>query len=212
MQQLAERTLVACAVIVTALVAWRELGGIVRTPASSRELPGVAWEELVSGSDPLEAGHSAADTLVVLTDFQCPACRRWNSAVLSPVRLDLSDKLAVLIYPWPLPIHPGAEQIAHLFRCAARLGVGAEASNVLYQGQPMIPSEAHLAISALLDSAAQLRFEGCAASSAIRAEVDKHASRAESLGATGTPMVVLNGRMFLAPPNISQLRKLMRSR
>jgi protein-disulfide isomerase len=170
------------------------------------------WAELVVGSDELGSPRSAVDTIVVVTDFYCPACKGWHANVLSAL-LDVDDheRIAVRIYPWPLPIHPGSDSVAQLFRCAARAGVGVPVLKLLYERQPMSASDAMAHARPLLDSTAQREIEGCSGSAEIRETLIAQASRAEALGARGTPGVAVNGHLFSAPPSIEQVRKLMRS-
>ena len=94
---------------------------LVRSDESSvtrRKLDG--WEEDLRHQRRIGA-KEAKFTLVVWTDYQCPACRRFEQEV-DTLRAVLGDSIAVVYRYFPLPPHRQAQTDAVIAECARRQG------------------------------------------------------------------------------------------
>lgn len=142
-------------------------------------------EELAIGNP------GARVAVVVISDFQCPYCRRLHQHVLPAVKSRYVDNGSVRLYhkDLPLPMHKQAFGAALAARCAARQGQLAQMQDALYGAAALNPSIYPKAASAIaLDATA---FEACMHSPSTRAVINRDRMEVRRLGVTSTPTVVL---------------------
>ena len=60
--------------------------------------------------------------LEVFSDFECPACGYHFFNTIQPVLKNYKDKVCIIYYEFPLPMHPYARPAAHYVLATARLG------------------------------------------------------------------------------------------
>ena len=191
--------MVACAIVVTALVARREL-----VPAS-RGSAEATTATVERGAEPIdwrieEIGHrqgptEAKVTIVQFVDFQCDFCSEFAS-VLQRIRNNYREDVAVVFRHYPLPSHSNAEEAAIASECAGRQGAFWEYHDALFADQDNIGQLpwSEFAIQAGvddLDTFARCIFDD-SAKAAVLADVDL----GRRLGIRGTPTFFVNGRMF----------------
>mgnify|MGYP001062260646 CR=1 FL=1 len=184
---------------------WLALAGLLGAAAlggaSLRRLRPVG--AVVEESPVLEAARTAPGpealnrqgsvTLVVFTDFNCPACRRAHPGMLAAARADGDTRLRFL--DWPIF---GDDSCA-----AARIAIAADAQGLylpvhsaLMQGGR---ADAAAAVRALLDAggdAARLQDTLERQGSNIEGQLSRNAVHAFALGLGGTPGHLI-GRLLL---------------
>ena len=60
--------------------------------------------------------------LEVFSDFECPGCRNFFLNTIQPILKNYKDRVCVVYYEFPLPMHPHARPAARYVSAAARLG------------------------------------------------------------------------------------------
>ena len=128
-------------------------------------------------------------TLVKFTDYGCTYCRSSEKDVQQLVASD--PDLRVVIREWP--IFDGSEEAARMALAAAEQGKYPAFYQAMFAGgQPSPSSVEHAARAAGLDLA---RARAFAASDAVAAELAQNMQLARTLGFTGTPAWVAEGRI-----------------
>jgi protein-disulfide isomerase len=158
--------------------------------------------------DPVRGGGAATRTLVVFSDFQCPACRRFAAFYKREIQPVYGDRLR-LVYkhlpldsecnpPFPKALHPNACEAAYAAEAARELA-GAEGfwkmHDALFERAADVDAGrwAEVATGAGLDGAAV----------AERVAQRKHLDRiqedtriAVDLKLRGTPSIFIDGRLL----------------
>lgn len=203
---------VGCAVIVTGLVLRREFtgDGVRIGPRGSidyQPTPVENWEALVGGGRRV-GSDSAIMTIVEFGDFQCPACKQFHERVLSPLMAQHPDEVALVFHHWPLPYHRHAYRAARMAECAADQGVFRGMMDVLYRWQDSLGADpSYFArLAQIPDTAA---FGRCSSSTAPVSRVDQGMVLAEQVGGSGTPTLVINGRLLRYIPDSSGLAAML---
>jgi protein-disulfide isomerase len=185
--------LVVCAVVMTGLAAARFVSPLVRPSDGARRFPG--WREDIAFSRRI-GRTDAPYTVVVWTDYQCPACRQFES-IIQQARSQLGDSLAVVYRYNPLKLHPLAFPAAVAAECARTQGRFAEMHTTLFATSLIgdsLPVRTLMRSSQLSDTAA---FKQCLddPASAERAAVQTDLSRIPTLRIRGTPGVQIGDRI-----------------
>ena len=150
--------------------------------------------EVDLSSAPMRGAEDAPVTIVEISDFQCPFCRRVQPT-LARVQEKYGEQVRWSFKDLPLnSIHPEAQKAAEAARCAGDQGKFWEYRAALFEAGS-ITSELHeeTADKLGLDKG---DFDECLASDKYRAAVESDTDEAASLGITGTPAFVINGIML----------------
>jgi protein-disulfide isomerase len=195
--------LTLCAVTVTALVVRRELFSPAPAgPPVEKKLVS-DWRSYAQGGH--RAGPADAPvSIVVFSDFQCPACRTLASH-LKAVRAEF-PQVAVVHRHSPLSIHPFAVEAARASDCAARQGRFEPFHDALFAEQESIgvtPWSRFARTAGLPDLPS---FERCLASSDASGPLERDTVDARRLNVTGTPTYLVNGHQFVGAPPFDTLR------
>jgi protein-disulfide isomerase len=146
---------------------------------------------LASGG--FEVGSAKAPlTLIEYTDYQCPFCRRFQTATYEEIKKLYIDtgKLRFVTRDFPLDMHDNAPRAAIAARCAADQGKFWELR------QAMIINANQLQMSNLLTYAADLnldaeKFSACVTSDKYQADIARDVAEGRAAGVTGTPTFIL---------------------
>jgi protein-disulfide isomerase len=167
------------------------------------------------GSTTLSYGGTASkseriDTFVVITDFQCPFCRRLHES------LDLlaeSERFVVELRHWPLvEIHPQAFAAAVAYECGSAQGRAKQMHDALFESDQSVLAEDWNALARAAGVADERRFADCLVAPDSRARVQADRDEAIRLGLEGTPTVTLGGRLVVGTPSVGALKSLLESR
>jgi protein-disulfide isomerase len=147
------------------------------------------------------AAHASAKagqvTMTLFTDYQCPACRRFDSTLKS-VRAKYGNRLHVVLRNYPLPMHKNAMVAAYAAEAAARQGKLWAMHDKLYDNQASwiysdnpVPVFTDFAKSI---GANPTKFASDMKSPAVTGKVASDMRAGRVVGVQGTPTVVLNGK------------------
>jgi protein-disulfide isomerase len=197
--------LAVCAVVVTALVVRRELFLPPVPSAPTTEARHVDdWKRYGASGNRLDPDGAAA-TIVVFSDYQCPACRALASQ-LQTIRAEFPGRVAVVMRNAPLQIHPFAIPAARAGECAARQGRFAAFHDALFASQGdigVVPWPEFAQRARVGDVEA---FERCRTGSAPEAALRRDQADARSLGVTATPTYLINDLEFVGTMPLDSLR------
>jgi protein-disulfide isomerase len=193
----------------TALFARRELS-TRRERSDVKELTQSQWVEVVRNGAVLHQGDQRR-TLVVFSDYQCPACKSFNRTIDSLI-VALSSGINIIHRHFPLEqIHPLARDASRAVICAARQGRFRELHDAIFATQDSLAKADFAALGDLAKVPDRTTFERCLGDSLPDTLIDRDVMIGEEIGLRATPTVIYNGRMFTGAISLDQLMKLVRS-
>jgi len=142
--------------------------------------------------DPFLGRSDAKVTVVMFTDFQCPACAGVHP-ILKAVVQEFGPSARLVVRDFPLTaIHENAFAAASAAAAAGKQGKYFEYADLLYNNQDSLDSES---LSRYADTLGLnlSRFERDRNDPDVRAEIEKDIDDGKSYGATGTPSIYVNG-------------------
>lgn len=161
--------------------------------------------ELLSRAQGFSVGSEDAPvTILVFSDFQCPACKHWALNVERPLKADLveSGQARLVYYDYPLAGHPHAFVVARAARCAADQERFWEYHDVAFANQEAWSFSASTPIDELVQYAQTVgldvtQFRQCLESDAHAETVTANQMLGDQLGVRGTPTVFVNNRQLV---------------
>jgi len=138
-------------------------------------------------------------TIVEYSDFQCPFCSKGYTTLENEVLNEYKDKVKFCYKHLPLPFHPWAEMGAIAMECAETQSgdMGWAVYNGFFTNQKDI-TPANVKDKAVEFAGAKIdkaKFDKCFDGKETMDRVKADKNEATSLGLTGTPSFVINGRM-----------------
>ena len=198
--------LVACAVTVTSLAVRREFHS--KAPDGPPMQPEPEW--LSYASEGRRIGPAAAPVaLVEFADFECPACRLFETR-LAEARRNIPQGFAVVYRHFPLDIHPLAAAAAEASECAAAQGRFAEMHDSLFQQQNLFRASDWRTMSAGAGVADLNAFDRCMRDSTGREAIRRDVAAARRLRVNATPTILINGVRFSGMPAQARLEEMIR--
>lgn len=198
--------LVLCAIVIAGTAVHREFFAPPRvvqaTGGPPRDINN--WKQVVGTGHRIGA-VSAPVTIVEFADFECPACRQFVTRTLRSAELVYKGQIAVVFRHWPLSYHKYAYPAARAAECAAAQGRFEQIYDRFYDGQDS------LGVKSIADFAAESgvpdmdAFNMCNNQTSPVPAIDEDARVAVSLGAVGTPTIIINGKMFMSVPDSAVL-------
>ena|SRR5690606_7411468 len=168
------------------------------------QLAQAEWEDVQRNGHRLtRATSSPSATIVYFTDFQCPYCARFERYSLPGALAEFPGQLNVILRHWPLPPHQAAYPAAKAFECAASQGRAVEYHSALVKAADTLSSTSFEALAATTQISDPMAFSECLNDSTIAQSIDADVALATSLNGLGTPLVVLDGKLFRAAPDSS---------
>lgn len=186
--------LVACAVIVTALVVKTYLLGTSRgRPPAIRMAPDrySNWQPFMGGGSVIGDTTSPLE-VVVYSDFECPACKVLSEE-LRARRKAANPPFKTTYKHLPLTSHRFAEKAAIASECAARQNRFEAMHDVLFANQRQIGVVSWSAFAAQAGVPDTGLFVACQADSTILKRIQSQIAEAESLRVQATPTVLMTG-------------------
>jgi len=158
-------------------------------------------ETISSGSSPAQGPVNAPVTIVMFSDFQCPACSATHP-ILKRVIDQYPGKIRFVVRDFPLTeLHENAYRAALAAAAANKQGKFFEYIDTLYKNQSALDDASLAKYAAGLGLNAQ-QFEIDFKSDATAAEVRRDIADGESYHITGTPTIFINGvRMRTLSPD-----------
>jgi protein-disulfide isomerase len=143
---------------------------------------------------PSKGPIDAPVTIVVFSDFQCPACRAALPIIEEAAAKHAKDVRLVHKF-YPLPKHTQAKVAAYAAIAAMRQGRYWEMERVLFANQQAL-SERDLEGYAAELGLDMARYRADVKDPAVHAMVDRDKADGEDVELTHTPFVLINGRLF----------------
>jgi protein-disulfide isomerase len=203
--RLARSLLVLCAVILTGLALRREF--FAPEPQPKRQLVS-DWPRYAAHGQRI-GGTGLPVTVVVFSDFQCPACRLLADN-LETVRKKHPRQIGVVYRHYPLPNHPHAASAARASECAGRQGRFEAYHNALFQEQTSIGDTSWIRFAMRAQVPDSAAFSECMGDSRMSAAVERDLRDAEQLGVMGTPTLLINGVRLDGAPKLNVLEAYVR--
>jgi protein-disulfide isomerase len=170
----------------------------LRSSASIRLLlpePAGYMQKISTDDDPARGTANAPVTVVMFTDFQCPACAATHPA-LEEILKQYGARVRLVVRDFPLDMHQWARKAAEAANAANAQGKFFEYISLLYKSQQAldVPSLKKYASDLGLDRA---RFDADLDSGKYGAEVAHDVADGKAYGITGTPTIFINGVRLL---------------
>jgi len=142
--------------------------------------------------DPAQGIATAPVTVVMFSDFQCPACASTHP-VLKKVMAEYGDKIRFVVRDFPLTqIHNNAFKAAEAANAAHSQGKFFEYIELLYNNQDSLDSASLRKYAAQLGLNLQ-KFDSELSSGKFAAEVKKDITDGDFYGISSTPTIFVNG-------------------
>ncbi|HQW65580.1 MAG TPA: DsbA family protein [Gemmatimonadales bacterium] len=207
MQRIGSFILVACALTITLLIARRELfpsgggtGGGTEDVRIARTLTPAEWSAVASKGHFVGAERPIV-TVVVFSDFECPACRQFAMRSMPGALAAFPNDLRIVLRHWPLEYHRFAYPSARAAECAAEQGRFKAFHDIVFQSQDslgLLPF-VNLALRAgVPDTSA---FSTCSQSSTRVLAIEDDLRAADDIGGGGTPTIIIQGSVLASPPD-----------
>jgi len=149
-------------------------------------------QNISTDNQPSNGKPSAPVTVVMFTDFQCPACAGVHP-VLQKVLAEYGDKIRFVVRDFPLTnIHENAFRAALAANAAHAQGKFFEYTEVLYKNQNALDT-ASLKKYAREAGLNQKQFDLDLGNEKFAAEVRQDIADGKIYGITGTPTIFVNG-------------------
>jgi protein-disulfide isomerase len=163
-----------------------------KTPQTP-DVPGLVGSTVPLAGEPALGAASARVTIVEVSDYHCPFCRRNVQQTFPQLDAEYlkTGKARYVFVHYPIAqLHPDAFKSHEAAACAGDQGKFWEMHNRLFAGPPLKDATAlaSQAASAGLDVNA---FKDCLASGKHAAAIRDSVARMEKLGISGTPMTLI---------------------
>lgn len=162
-------------------------------------------QALIGAAKGVELGEADAPVRVlVFSDFTCPACKRWSTAIEPQLKTEFIEtgQAKLVYYDYPLGPQPGHVHgfiAARAARCAADQNRFWEYHDVLFARQGEWPFASSAPLGEFTGYAQQLGFDAAVFESCLKS--DQHAEvvsanrmLGNNLGVGGTPTVFIGSR------------------
>lgn len=146
---------------------------------------------------------SAAIWLVVVSDFQCPFCKRWHEETQPRIEANYvrPGKIRIAYINLPISTHRNAQPAHEAAMCAAEQGAFWPVADALFETQndwkgkfDVVPYFDSLATRHTADDA---RFRRCIADGHTRALISTDVARVTRMGIGSTPSFIIGNRLLV---------------
>jgi protein-disulfide isomerase len=174
-------------------------------PSAAADTNAVKRVAVSTDDDPSIGPDNAPVTIIEFSDFQCPYCEVWYKQVYQQLLAAYPNKIRLVYRDLPLPMHPEAVPAAEAAECANEQGAFWKYHDLLFDQQYGLNRAAyeHYAADLGLDPTA---FAACLDSHRFQSEIQADASDAASVGISGTPSFVVNGRILVGALPLSEFK------
>jgi len=164
---------------------------VIAVVALSQPVKPLEKSELIPEKTNIHGNAKAKTWLVEFSDFQCPACRTFETSVEALVKKYPQD-LMVAYRHFPLPQHPFARDAALVAEAAGIQGKFFEMGSFLFKMQDTLGEElfASAAAELTLDMA---RFTKDRTEASLSSRVTADSDYGNRIGVNATPTFYLNG-------------------
>ncbi len=163
--------------------------------------------EVPIGAAPVKGPANAPITIVEFSDFECPFCNKIPP-VLKQLEADYKGKVRIAFKHLPLPFHKNAPLAAEASLAAHEQGKFWPFHDKLFENQQSLDRASLEKFAAELGLDAR-KFKAALDSGKFRAQVQKDAQQAASVGATGTPTFFINGTRFVGAQPLEAFKRVI---
>jgi protein-disulfide isomerase len=146
---------------------------------------------------------SAAKTVVIFSDFQCPFCRRF-ATVIDTLKQKYPD-VRIVERQFPLPMHQSAFAAALAAECAKDLGHYDEMRRELFRSQDLVADERWGALAKNAGIADSSSVVKCVSEQRHAAAVRVDMAAGKEIGVSGTPAFLVNDSLFAGAMPLASL-------
>lgn len=160
-----------------------------------------------AGDSPVKGPQDAWVTIVEVSEFQCPYCKRVTDT-LKQIHEKYPQDVRFVFKHNPLPFHNRAKPAAIAGECAREQGKFWELHDAMFAGQPALEDnnlEAY-AKSAGVDVG---KWKTCYTGQKHAQRIDADTQLAASFGARGTPAFFINGRFLSGAQPFENFQKVI---
>jgi len=158
-------------------------------------------------------GHESASVwLIIISDFQCPFCKRWHDETWATIKRDYVDtgKIRVAYVNLPLSIHRNAWPAAHAAMCTAVQGKFWPMQDALFRTQAEWeksdnPGPFYEKLAAEVGANVE-QLRACVKAETMLPLIKADVDRATAAGAQSTPTLFVGGRPVIGAQPLSVFR------
>jgi protein-disulfide isomerase len=144
--------------------------------------------------------EQAAVQILEFADFECPACRLYQT-VLSRVQERFGSAVSVVYFHFPIEYHRFARIAARAAECAKDEGKFWEMANSLYLNQDSLGLKQWSSLARESGIRDTVVFVACVDKTDPLLAVDSGIAIGKRIKLTGTPTIIVNGWRFPRPPS-----------
>lgn len=149
-------------------------------------------QKVSADDDPSNGNANAPVTVVMFTDFQCPACAA-TYPVLKDIISQYGNRVRLVVRDFPLTkIHENAFQAAIAANAARNQGKYFEFKEILYKNQKTLDTESLKKLAAKVGLNVK-KFENDLKNKKFADEIRKDIADGKKYGVSGTPSIFVNG-------------------
>jgi protein-disulfide isomerase len=165
----------------------------------------------------IEGAATASVWLVVISDFQCPFCKRWHEETGPRIQAEYvrTGKIRIAYLNLPISSHRNAQPAHEAAMCAAEQGRFWPVADALFATQDrwkgrfnVEPFFDSLSVRLVSDAA---RYRACITSGASRALIDADVSRVNRLGVGSTPTFLVGQQVIVGAQPYEVFRRAIES-
>lgn len=145
---------------------------------------------------PVRGKADAPITIVEFSDFQCPFCQRGANAIEQLMEKN-KDKIKVVWFHFPLPIHPLSAKIHEASECAADQQKFWEFYNFAFSPNAVLKSEDDLLKLGTSLKLNEEQYRNCILQGTHREKIAKNIEAAKKVGVQSTPTFFINGKKII---------------
>lgn len=160
-----------------------------------------------------DVGHrmgpdSASVSIVVFSDYECPACRLFEGYLQETLH-DHPGDVSIVYRHYPLPQHTKAKAAAIAAECASYQDAFKPFHHALMSDSGWFADGDLYRIANVAGVPDTAEFRRCLAAPRAEERVDEDIRAATELGVRGTPTLLINEVMYGEPPSPYQLGNLV---
>lgn len=201
--------LCVCALAVTGMMVRQQFFAPTVAGAGQIQTRIKNWKDFRSGR-PLGSMNGPV-SLVVFSDYECPACRAF-SKIVDSLRATYPNQLSVYYRNLPLPSHPFARPASFAAECAALQGRFAEAHRLLFSDPDSNSTRPWTAFARQAGIADITGFLRCIRDSVPVTVVKRDEADAQRLGIHVTPTLLLDDQLIDGSRTFAHMDEMVRKR
>jgi len=198
--------LILCAILMTILVARRELSPNQLNTRSSEQILSDSLWQIVSDFGTTIGPISAPVRIVEFLDYECLFCRRFHST-LDSIHIKYPKQVAIVYRNLPLNYHHEAYLSAMAAECAAQQSKFEIYQDLLFQNLDALSNGTtdRIAIAETAQISDLGSFQECMIDGEIKQKINADTMLAGKLGIHSIPTLFVNGAMYSGLMTFSEL-------